>query len=315
MISLNLLLLIIGFAALAWSASWLVNGATELAIHLRISPIVIGLGVISLGTSAPELVVSIIAALDGKTGLSVGNVFGSNIANLGLVLGITAIIAPLKVSWLTIKREFMLMLVATTVVGVVLANAYLGRIDAFILFIVLLLVVYLIYRSEANAHQLTEEVDTSTARLSLLRASIYTLLGIIFLIISARVIVYAAIELATIWQVSEVVIGLTITAVGTSLPELASCIASALKKQCALAMGTIVGSNIFNLLLITPFPGLIHPAKLDPILMSRDYPVLYGITLLLLLLALLYLKRGLFGRLGGALLLIYYFVYIAFLFY
>lgn len=305
------LLLIIGFILLAFAAQWLVTGATHTAQHFRISPLLMGLTIISLITSAPELVVSLVAITQGSTGLAVGNVVGSNIANIGLILGITILIVPLNFPTTLLKRELPLLLLVTLLAGLLIYNLTISRYDALIMLVALLIVGYLLYRS--NQYSKSELTIEPSATSSISYSIFKIIVGILGLLLSARLIVYAATNLANIWGVNEVIIGLTITAIGTSLPELATSIAGVLKRQHALAIGGILGSNIVNLLLILSLPSLIQPINLEAIVYSRDFAVLLSITLLFYAMVLLQRKRQVLSRLNGFILLTFYLSYMGIL--
>ncbi|MCL6415233.1 calcium/sodium antiporter [Aestuariirhabdus sp. Z084] len=303
-----------GFAALIWSADKFVEGAAATARQLGMSPLLIGLTVVSLGTSAPEILVSIMAASDGHAGLAAGNAIGSNIANIGLVLAITALIAPLPVKNSLIVREIPLLLVITLAAGLCLIDLYLGLMDGVFLLSGLVITLYLLFRwqkpplaagDQALALNEAEEIPDIPLR----RALAILGLGLAILLISSRMLVWGATEVALFFGVSDLVIGLTVVAVGTSLPELAASVASALKKHHDIALGNVVGSNIFNLLAVLSVPGLIAPTAFTSEILYRDYASMLGLTLLLAVMAWLALRNGGIGRLSGSILFAGYSAY------
>ncbi|RRJ83725.1 calcium/sodium antiporter [Aestuariirhabdus litorea] len=311
---LALLSIAAGFAALIWSADRFVEGAAATARQLGMSPLLIGLTVVALGTSAPEILVSVMAALDDHTGLAAGNAIGSNIANIGLVLAITALIAPLPVKNSLILREIPLLVVVTLLAGACLFDLHLGVSDGLLLLSAMLVTLYLLFRWQkpplANAdQQLAQAEADEIPEMPLPRALGILLIGLVVLIISSRALVWGATEMALMFGVSDLVIGLTVVAVGTSLPELAASIASALKKHHEIALGNVVGSNLFNLLTVLAVPGLISPSSFGPEILMRDYLSMLGFTLLLAAMAWLALRRGGIGRLSGSILFACYSAY------
>ncbi len=297
----------LGIVALVWGADRFVLGAAGVARNLGVSTLVIGLVIVGFGTSAPELLVSAMAGLDGATGLAVGNALGSNIANVGLVLGTTALIVPLAVHSGVLKREFPVLLIMSFAALILLWDGYLGRLDGFILVAALVGLIYWTVRlalKERNHDPLQAEVaEEIPESITMGAALVWLVVGLVVLLVGARLVVWGAVNIAHAFGVSEVIIGLTIVAIGTSLPELAASVMGALKGEPDLAIGNVVGSNLFNLLGVLGVPALIHPATLDASVLSRDYPVMLGLTLALFLLA--YLRRSAprIGRGGGLLLL------------
>ena len=269
-------------------ARWLVEGASVLARSLGVSPLVIGLTIVAVGTSAPEMFSSAAAALAGEPELAIGNALGSNLFNVGVALGVAAIISPLKppdslidLSFSTslIVDEIPALLLVTLVTGALLLNLYLGLFDALVLLGITALFVYQLFKKKTDSPPEFKQSDFSD--LNRLRAVAYLLLGLVLLITSAEFLVRAASSIAESLSVSTAVIGLTIVALGTSLPELATTVTCALNRQHDLAIGTIFGSNILNLLTVLPFPGLFSPGPIEPLLLSRDYLVVLVLTLLL----------------------------------
>ncbi len=297
----------LGIVALVWGADRFVLGAAGVARNLGVSTLVIGLVIVGFGTSAPELLVSAMAGLDGATGLAVGNALGSNIANIGLVLGTTALIVPLAVHSGVLKREFPVLLFMCFAVLILLWDGYLGRLDGFILVAALVGLIYWTVRLALRERdhdplqaEVAEEIPES---ITMGAAVLWLVVGLVVLLAGARMVVWGAVNIAHAFGVSEVIIGLTIVAIGTSLPELAASIMGALKGEPDLAIGNVVGSNLFNLLGVLGLPALIHPEVLDASVLSRDYPVMLGLTLALFLLVYSRRRTPRIGRGSGFLLL------------
>ena len=306
-----------GLALLTWSADKFVDGASSTARHLGVSPLIIGMLIIGFGTSAPEMVVSAIAALDGAPNLALGNAYGSNIANIALVLGLTAVIAPITVNSKILRREYPLVIVVMLVAGWQLQSGIITHWEAWLLLgLFLAFMGWAVYQGKNNDDVLAVEVDTELAEspMTLPRSIIWLLVGLILLVLSSQVLVWGAIEIATELGVSELVIGLTIVAVGTSLPELASCIAAVRKQEHDLALGNILGSNIFNTLAVVGIAGVITPIEFDYDVFTRDWSTMMVLTVILLVLGLGRAGKGRINRLEGALLLGLYIPYMAWLF-
>lgn len=303
------LAILVGFIALTWSADRFVDGAAATAKNWGISPMLIGLTVVSIGTSAPEILVSLMSALQGHVDIAIGNAIGSNIANMGLVLGVTALVAPLPVKSTLTKQEIPWLILVTLLTGVCLINGYLGLFDSIGLLAFLVLTLYLMIRWQKNHpdEPLADDVEihdmsSSTAWLKLIS-------GLLVLLVSAQVLVWGATKIAEALGIGELVIGLTIVAIGTSLPELAASIASALKGHHDIALGNVVGSNIFNLLAVLSMPGLVAPGELTQSALIRDYPVMLALTLLIAALAISGKSPKFIGRPSGILLLGCYVLY------
>ena len=280
---LSLIAIAAGFALLIWGADRFVDGAAALARNLGVPPLVIGLTIVGMGTSAPELLVSGLAAAQGNPGLGIGNAIGSNITNIGLVLGVTALIAPLSVHSRLLQRELPLLLIAMLFGYVLLADGQLQRIEGLALISGLFLVlIWMVFsgrragRSEAFAGEFELPRAMSTARATLL-----FLLGLIVLLAGSKALVWGAVDIAERLGVSDLVIGLTIVAIGTSLPELAASIISARRGEPDIALGNVVGSNLFNVLGVLGLPGLLAPGPVPGEVLSRDYPVMLALTVLL----------------------------------
>jgi cation:H+ antiporter len=311
------LAIIIGFIGLIWSADRFVAGAAGIANHLGMSPMMIGLTVVAFGTSAPEIVVAISAASEGAGGLAVGNAIGSNLANIGLVLGITALVSPIPAAFSLLKRELPILLIATLGTAFLLLDNNLSFIDGIILLTSLIAIIVYLVRNKVD--QPTEVIDDeleASLKLSTFKSWGLFALGLALLIISSEILVSGAKDIALALGISELVIGLTIVAVGTSLPELAATIASALKGHHDIALGNVVGSNLFNLLAVLAMPALINPPELTADVFNRDYMAMTAITVLLILIVAGHKlfakkdqKKAFIGRTEGTLLLLAYAAY------
>lgn len=306
-----------GFALLVWSAERFVLGGSAMARNFGVSPLVIGMTIMGFGTSAPEMLVSGMAAANGNPGMGVGNALGSNIANIGLVLGITALIMPLSVHSRILRREYPILFAVTLLAGGLMLDGELSRLDGGILLTgTALLIGGLIWvgRHPKNTDPLATEFETEIpAGLSTGRALFWTLIGLVFLVLSAQLLVWGAVNIARDLGVSDLVIGLTIIAIGTSLPELAASVMSALKGEHDMAIGNIIGSNMFNLLAVLALPGLIHPSVLEPAVLQRDFPIVIALTVALFLMAYGFKGVGRINRFEGGLLLTSFVAYMAWL--
>jgi cation:H+ antiporter len=276
-------MILVGFIVLVWSADLFVDGAASIAKNMGMSPIIIGLTIVSAGTSAPEILVSITASLSAAGDLAIGNAIGSNIANIALILGITLLIAPMMVQARSMKAEVILLLVATLGVGPLLLDGELSPTDGWLMIALLVLIFAQLVMRQFRDSQLLEEAGQEPENLLPPgRAWLNFLIGLVLLIISSKILVWGAVHTAEELGVSELVIGLTIVAVGTSLPELAATLASAVRGHTDIALGNIIGSNLFNLLAVMAIPGIIAAPTLEPAVISRDY---LSMTLLTILLA------------------------------
>jgi cation:H+ antiporter len=273
------LAILAGFGGLIWSADRFVGGSAAIASNLGISRLVVGLTIVSLGTSAPEIVVSISASLKGSGELAVGNALGSNLANIGLVLAITALIAPMPIQRHLLTQEIPILLLVTAAAGFILFDAQLVAIEgAFLLASLIPLLYFMVRTKQKNP---AEEDDSEIPDLGTSAAALWFVVGLTALIISSEALVWGAQIVATSFGVSPLIIGLTVIAVGTSLPELAASVMSALKGHHDMALGNIIGSNIFNILAVMSVPGLINPPQMDILVFNRDFLAMGGVTLLL----------------------------------
>jgi cation:H+ antiporter len=302
----ELTLLVLGFVALIWSADKFLSGAAATATNMGVSKMMIGLTVVSVGTSAPEIVVATMAALDGTSLLAVGNAIGSNIANIGLVLGITAIITPLPFSRNVRRKELPWLLGATFLAVILMFDRHLGFVDGLILLLGLAYILWQLVVSQSDPEYSTDAIADELDELPEMtnKQSIFWLaIGLIVLLASAQVLVYSATNIASTLGVSDMIIGLTIVAVGTSLPELAATVGSALKGQPDIAIGNVVGSNILNILAVLAVPGLITATDMDYAALWRDSGLMLALTLMLALFAYGINSRAVITRFEGAVML------------
>ena len=303
---IQLTLLVLGFVALIWSADKFLSGAAATAANMGVSKMMIGLTVVSVGTSAPEIVVATMAALDGTSLLAVGNAIGSNIANIGLVLGITAIITPLPFSRNVRRKELPWLLGATFLAVILMFDRHLGFVDGLILLLGLAYILWQLVVSQSDPEYSTDAIADELDELPEMtnKQSIFWLaIGLIVLLASAQVLVYAATNIASTLGVSDMIIGLTIVAVGTSLPELAATVGSALKGQPDIAIGNVVGSNILNILAVLAVPGLINATDMNYAALWRDSGLMLALTLMLALFAYGINSRAVITRFEGAVML------------
>ena len=311
--------IVAGLVVLVWSADRFVDGAAATARHLGLPPLLIGMVVIGFGTSAPELMVSALAAVQGNPGLALGNAYGSNITNIALIAGLVALISPLTVHSQVIRQELPVLGVMTLISLWCLFDGVISRIDAVILLLLLGgFLGYSIWRSQrpgTDALQTDVEADAAGQNMSLKRSVIWTLIGLVLLIVSSRFLVWGAVTIAEAFGVSDLVIGLTVVAIGTSLPELASSISAVRKNEHDLVIGNVVGSNLFNTLAVVGLAGVIQPIGVDPEVLVRDWPVMAALTLALLVFGIGIKGQGRINRLEGALLLASFVAYTAWLVY
>ncbi|MFE8072106.1 calcium/sodium antiporter [Marinobacteraceae bacterium S3BR75-40.1] len=303
-----ILAIIAGLALLVWSADRFVEGSVGMARNLGMSPMMIGLTVVAFGTSAPEILVSATAAVTGAPDMAVGNALGSNIANIGLVLGVTALISPLPLKRIVLKREFPVLLIATLVAYGLLRDQQLDRLDGLIFFALMGLALFALSRGTEGAAELIDEVREQPVR-SLSQDILWFAASLALLIASSRLLVWGASGIALELGVSDLIIGLTIVAIGTSLPELAACVASALKGHHDVALGNIIGSNLFNLLVVLAIPALVAPMPLEEEVLIRDYATMTLLTVTLALFAYIMWKKGKLARFEGGILLAIYLAY------
>ncbi len=310
------LAVVAGFVLLVWAADRFVIGAAATARNLGVSPLVIGLTIVGFGTSAPEMLISAISAWDGNPGVAVGNALGSNIANMGLVLGATALIKPLQIHSATLQREYPMMFAAMIFALLLLLDNQLGRGDGLLLMGGLALVLYWMVRlgrrEQDGLDPMAAEFEAELPpEMSSARALMWLALGLLVLLLSSRMVVWGAVEIARAFGVSDLVIGLTIIAIGTSLPELAASVMSAIRGEHDIAIGNIIGSNIFNILGVLGISGIILPHTLDQDVLGRDFLVMTLFAIALFAMAYGFRKPGSLGRIGGGVLLAGYAAYLA----
>ena len=311
--------IVAGLALLVWGSDRFVLGASATARNFGVSPLVVGLTVVGVGTSMPEILIAIVAAVDGNPGLAIGNAVGSNIANIGLVMALCALTVPITVHSQTLRREFPLMFVVMALAWLLLQDRSLGRTDGFILlvgFVVLLgamvFTAFLAKRSDPLSGEFAQEIPTTMPTRT---ALVWVVVGLAALLASSRVIVWGAVNVARAMDVSDLVIGLTIVAVGTSLPELAAAVASTLKREHELVIGNIIGSNMFNLLGVLGIAAVIEPTRIESLVLYRDFSVMLGLSVLLFLMSYGFRGPGRISRLSGVILIGIYLAYQFLVFY
>jgi len=305
--ALAIIAVIIGLAVLVWSADTFIDGATSLAVRFNMPSFLIGVVILGIGTSAPELVVSALAAVAGSPDLALGNAYGSNIINITLVLGVTALISPILIRANVIRHDLILLLAVTALAAFQLLDGNLSMTDGIVLIAsligVLLIQIFLSLRNNTAA-----DVD-APKDINIAKALATLTLGLVLLIVSSRSIVWGAVELATLWGMSELLIGLTIVAIGTSLPELVASVAAARRGEHDMALGNVIGSNLFNTLGVVGVATVISPIKnIAPEILSRDVLMMAGVTLLLFVLAIIAYNRQGEMKLGSGLVLILTFI-------
>ncbi len=311
------LAIIVGLLILVWSADRFVDGSVAIAAHYSVPPLLIGMIIIGFGTSAPEMMVSAIAASNGNPGLALGNAYGSNIANIGLILGMTAMVCPIAVQSVVVKKEIPLLVGITGISALLLLDGQLARLDAYILLgVFVALMAWSVFegmrnRDDALGQEMQETIEGQNARPA--KAMMWIVIGLALLIGSSRLLVWGAVEIASELGVSDLVIGLTIVAVGTSLPEFAASMSAARKGQSDLALGNILGSNLFNTLAVVGIAGLINPFSVPTEILDRDLIVVGFFTVSLFVVCFSFKGTGIINRLEGAFLLAAYVGYTAWL--
>lgn len=322
---LAVIAVLVGLAILVWSADVFIDGATALAKKLSVPSFLIGVIILGLGTSAPEMVVSVLAALEGSPELALGNAYGSNIINIALVLGATVLISPVIIHKGIVKRDLPILVGITALAAWQLRDGLLSFTDGLVLLALLVVVlaiqIVMSLREGRSKHVdaisngtivdspllANEMVESDETEPSLLRGLGALFVGLLMLVVSSRAIVWGAVELATFWGLSELIIGLTIVAVGTSLPELVASLSAARKGEHDMALGNIIGSNIFNTLAVVGLAALIAPITANPIILARDVMAMVIITLLLVVLCIFaFVTKRPFGRTSGAKLMLFF---------
>lgn len=286
----QLLIFAIGLGALYLGAEWLIRGAASLALKYGIRRLIVGITVVALGTSMPEFVVNLFAALSHEDGLALGNIVGSNICNVALILGASSLILPLVVSPNTLRKEYPIMMAAMVAFYLMALDGKISQVDGILLLTGLVgFLVYLIFECKRSTRTFTQEDLPEFERKDLSATStkriVLVLGGMVFLAVGARLMVHSAVNIATWLGVSSVIIGLTVVAIGTSLPELAASLVSALKKDPDMSMGNVLGSNLLNVLFVIGLVSLIRPLQVETQSLTIHFPVMLGFCALLLPLA------------------------------
>jgi len=302
---LPLIVVVVSLIVVVWSAGVFIDGAASTASALGVSPLIIGLTIVGFGTSAPEILISIFAAAQGNPGLAIGNAIGSNIANITLILGITTLLFPLLVSQSVARREMPILSFVLLVLLALFWDLELSRFDgAILLALMLIVIVHTVHQGMRGATAGAANPSAPGAKSSLSSALLKLLAGLIVLLVSSRAMVWGAVDIASAIGVSDLIIGLTIVAIGTSLPELAACIVSVRRSAYEIAIGNIIGSNVFNSLAVVGISAVIHPDALPDGVLTRDMPIVIGLTLMLL--AMSYRHDGnpaILGKFKGGILL------------
>ena len=310
--------IIAGLVLLVWSADKFVEGAAATAKHLGMPALLIGMVIIGFGTSAPELAVSAMAAADGNPGLALGNGYGSNITNIALIVGLTAVIAPIAVHSQVLRKELPLLVVLTLIAGAQLLDGELSRFDGWVLLGVFAVVmgwsIFQGMRGKADAMAVEANAQMTDELMAMKTAILWLVIGLILLVVSSRLLVWGAVTIAQSLGVSDLVIGLTIVAIGTSLPELASALAAVRKNEHDLILGNILGSGIFNTLAVVGLAAVIEPLSVDPEVLYRDWSLMLALTLGLLVMGFgLTGWRKVISRFDGSILLLVYVAYTGYL--
>jgi cation:H+ antiporter len=315
--TLAFLAIAFGLALLVWSADRFVEGSASTARHIGMPPLLIGMVIVGFGTSAPEMVVSALAASQGNPGIALGNAYGSNITNIALILGLTALISPIAVHSQVLRKELPILSVVTALAAWQLWDGEITRIDALVLLGVFGgLMAWIIWqglhkKADALGNEMEQELEVHT--IPIRKAIFWLVAGLIILIISSRILVWGAVEIAHGFGVSDLIIGLTIVAVGTSLPELASSVIATRKGEHDIALGNVLGSNLFNTLAVVGIAGAIHPLAVGPELFNRDMLVMTALTLSLFVIGYGFQGPGRINRVEGSVLLACYVGYMTYL--
>jgi cation:H+ antiporter len=306
-----------GLALLVWSADRFVDGASATARHLGMPSLLIGMVIVGFGTSAPEMVVSALASSQGNPGIALGNAYGSNICNIALILGVTALISPITVHSQVLRKELPILTLVTALAAWQLWDGEITRFDAIVLLTVFgSLMAWTIWqglrkKEDALGSEMEQELDVRA--MPIRRAIFWLVVGLVLLIVSSRILVWGAVEIAHGFGVSDLIIGLTVVAVGTSLPELASSIIATRKGEHDIALGNVLGSNLFNTLAVVGIAGAIHPMAVGPEVFNRDIMVMAALTMSLFVIGYGFRGPGRINRIEGAVLLVCYVGYTAYL--
>jgi cation:H+ antiporter len=314
-----LLAVVFGLALLVWSAGLFVDGAAAAARHFRVPSLLIGMLIVGFGTSAPEMTVSAISSFQGKPDIALGNVFGSNITNIALILGLTALLSPIAVQSGVLRKELPVLTIMTAIAAFLMYDGMLGRTDAVMLLLLFALLmgwtVWEGIRKSSDEFGAEMEEELEQHQMPLGKALTHVAIGLLLLLVSSRMLVWGAVGIAEALGVSDIVIGLTVVAVGTSLPELASSLVAVRKGEHDIALGNVIGSNLFNTLAVTGIAGAIYPAAIDQTVFSRDIMIMLLLTLSLFVIGYGFRGEGTgrINRIEGAILLVAYIAYTAWL--
>ncbi|WP_218397906.1 calcium/sodium antiporter [Alteromonas lipotrueae] len=307
------LAILIGLPVLLWSAGKFVGGAASVANHFGVSPLLIGMLIIGFGTSAPEIIVSIFAAIQGNSGIALGNAYGSNIANILLILGLTALISPIAVKSNIIKKEIPVLLGITFFASWQVLDQTVSKDDAFsLLGLFMLLISWSIWHGmqgskDKLADEYSEEINATEGTIK--THIVWLITGLLLLVASSRILVWGAVEVATFFGVSDTIIGLTVIAIGTSLPELASSLIAVKKGEHDLALGNVIGSNMFNTLAVVGIAGTIQPMTVSADFLYRDVVVMLAATVALFVFCIGYKRQGRLNRVEGGAFVAAYAIY------
>ncbi|MFK7824350.1 MAG: calcium/sodium antiporter [Oligoflexales bacterium] len=310
--------ILVGFGLLAWSADKFVDGSASVSSHAGVPPLIIGMVILGFGTSAPEIIISAIAALDNKSDLALGNALGSNIFNTSLILGIAAIFSPINITSRLVRREFPLLLGITLLLGVMLLDEAVSSTDALVLLISFVaLMAWTITNARKSRHDSMQsgfKEEITEQKYSLKGGLIWLFVGLVLMIVSSRTVVWGSVSIAQKLGLSDLIIGLTVVALGTSLPELAASIAATRKGEDDIALGNLVGSNMFNILAVVGIAGIISPMnKISADVLRRDYPMVLGLTIALLVMTAGYKKNRVITRYEGLVLVLACIIYLTYL--
>ncbi|MDT8310537.1 MAG: calcium/sodium antiporter [Methylophaga sp.] len=315
--SLAFAAIVVGLIFLVWSADKFIEGAAVTAKHFGMSPLLIGMVIVGFGTSAPEMVVSALASMQGNPGIALGNAYGSNITNIALILGLTAVISPILVHSQVLRKEMPVLIAITALAAFQLADGQLSRMDAVVLMLVFFMLMgWSIYqgmtgKDDTLGNEMQGEVDAY--KMPLKKAIFWLVVGLVVLVLSSRLLVWGAVDIAVALGVSDLIIGLTIVAIGTSLPELASSLMAIKKGEHDMAIGNVIGSNMFNTLTVVGIAGLISPIPVDPEVLQRDIAVMAGLTIVLFIFAYGFRGPGRINRIEGGVLLAAFVAYTTYL--
>jgi len=315
--SLAFAAIVVGLIFLVWSADKFIEGAAITAKHFGMSPLLIGMVIVGFGTSAPEMVVSALASLQGNPGIALGNAYGSNITNIALILGLTAVISPILVHSQVLRKEMPVLIAITALAAFQLVDGQLSRLDAVVLMVVFFILMgWSVYqgmtsKDDTLGNEMQGEVDAYSMPLK--KAIFWLVVGLVILVLSSRLLVWGAVDIAVALGVSDLIIGLTIVAIGTSLPELASSLMAVKKGEHDMAIGNVIGSNMFNTLTVVGIAGLISPMAVEPDVLRRDVAVMAGLTILLFIFAYGFRGPGRINRIEGGVLLTAFVAYTTYL--